>query len=406
MPPPRFISCQLCGQQFGSTSIGIHVPQCHSKMYKRWENLDPKTRGPPPPLPMGMMGGGGGGGGGMPMGSRLGSGGGMAGAPRSLAASAGARGAYGRGTASPMASSRSVAGMGGSGYGGGGNGYGAAPTANVRKGGAGMGTAMHPRAQAPLVHQTQYQFGQEYETVSLNKCRKCGRGFSYDRLAYHESVCLGPSNGAGKRRAFNSKKQRLGDFDKFELGAAGGGGATRGGRGGRGISSSSALLPAQNKTNWRQKHNEFITAIREAKRYAPPPRPSYGSTTGNTRRGVGMGSSHGAGGMAPRAPFQGSVDRNSVTTRHRHNQQNAAAHAAMGNASLRSRSGGVGSYGGGGGGGGYGGAPPGRSFGSSTSRWGDSGGGGGGGWGGGGGGGRISNSNETSLGMLQAFGRR
>lgn len=55
MPPPRFITCQLCGKGFGSASIDIHVPQCYEKSMKRWQ-LNPT--GPPPVMPQ-MRGRGG-----------------------------------------------------------------------------------------------------------------------------------------------------------------------------------------------------------------------------------------------------------------------------------------------------------------------------------------------------------
>ncbi|KPI85949.1 hypothetical protein ABL78_4992 [Leptomonas seymouri] len=49
--PPLFPTCYLCGQQFGTASIGIHVPQCYEKKLAQWKNSDPHTRGPPPKSP-------------------------------------------------------------------------------------------------------------------------------------------------------------------------------------------------------------------------------------------------------------------------------------------------------------------------------------------------------------------
>lgn len=287
--------------------------------------MDPKTRGPAPPVPAGLV-------------------------PRE-----------GTGMRTSSASNRTVGR--------------AIPTRNA------FSTVDKPtKAQPSYVHQTQYQFGQEYQQVSLSKCRKCGRGFSYDRLAYHESVCKGASG--SKRKTFNSKNQRLGDFDSFELN--GGGGGRKGGRGmGRGVGTTSYSAPAANRTNWRQQHNEFITAIREAKRYAPPP---SRNPVAPPPRG------------APRAPFQGSVQRNPVTSRHQYQQQNISSHAAMGNG--RTRSSGPGGYRGGGG------TPMGNNRAFGGDRWAGSGGGYGGGGGGSSGKYNISMSNETSLGMLQAMGRR
>lgn len=48
---PNFSLCYLCGQQFGSASIGIHVPQCYQKKLSQWEIGNPSTRGPKPRNP-------------------------------------------------------------------------------------------------------------------------------------------------------------------------------------------------------------------------------------------------------------------------------------------------------------------------------------------------------------------
>ncbi|GET87714.1 hypothetical protein, conserved [Leishmania tarentolae] len=48
---PQFRVCYLCGQQFGSASIGIHVPQCYQKKISQWEVTDPGSRGPKPRHP-------------------------------------------------------------------------------------------------------------------------------------------------------------------------------------------------------------------------------------------------------------------------------------------------------------------------------------------------------------------
>lgn len=63
MPPPKFISCQICGRGFGSASINIHIPQCYEKAMKRWQ-LNPTGPRPVMPAPVGGRGGGGRGGGG------------------------------------------------------------------------------------------------------------------------------------------------------------------------------------------------------------------------------------------------------------------------------------------------------------------------------------------------------
>ncbi|CBH16568.1 hypothetical protein, conserved [Trypanosoma brucei gambiense DAL972] len=50
-PRPQMRVCYLCGQQFGSASIGIHIPQCYAKKVAQWEVADPATRGKRPKHP-------------------------------------------------------------------------------------------------------------------------------------------------------------------------------------------------------------------------------------------------------------------------------------------------------------------------------------------------------------------
>lgn len=57
MGPPGFKKCSICGKEFGSASIDIHVPQCYEKAMATWE----KTHsGPQPVLPQKYGGTGGG----------------------------------------------------------------------------------------------------------------------------------------------------------------------------------------------------------------------------------------------------------------------------------------------------------------------------------------------------------
>lgn len=48
---PQLKRCYLCGQEFGSASIGIHIPQCYQKKFSQWEHGDPSSRGPRPKHP-------------------------------------------------------------------------------------------------------------------------------------------------------------------------------------------------------------------------------------------------------------------------------------------------------------------------------------------------------------------
>lgn len=49
--PPVLPRCYMCGQQFGTTSIGIHIPQCYTKKLAQWQAGDPLTRGQAPKHP-------------------------------------------------------------------------------------------------------------------------------------------------------------------------------------------------------------------------------------------------------------------------------------------------------------------------------------------------------------------
>ncbi|KAG2482453.1 hypothetical protein HYH03_018622 [Edaphochlamys debaryana] len=48
---PRAYCCYLCGQQFGSQSLKIHIPQCYEKWLRVESGKPPKERRPPPPPP-------------------------------------------------------------------------------------------------------------------------------------------------------------------------------------------------------------------------------------------------------------------------------------------------------------------------------------------------------------------
>eukprot|EP01006_Ploeotia_vitrea_P006259 TRINITY_DN12655_c0_g2_i1.p1 TRINITY_DN12655_c0_g2~~TRINITY_DN12655_c0_g2_i1.p1 ORF type:complete len:807 (-),score=107.85 TRINITY_DN12655_c0_g2_i1:150-2441(-) len=60
---PAALVCYLCGQQFGTASLHIHVPQCYKKKMAQWTRADPETRGAPPRDPATVDNSGGGGGG-------------------------------------------------------------------------------------------------------------------------------------------------------------------------------------------------------------------------------------------------------------------------------------------------------------------------------------------------------
>eukprot|EP01004_Peranema_trichophorum_P000831 NODE_1093_length_2134_cov_85.591745_g926_i0.p1 GENE.NODE_1093_length_2134_cov_85.591745_g926_i0~~NODE_1093_length_2134_cov_85.591745_g926_i0.p1 ORF type:complete len:550 (-),score=104.94 NODE_1093_length_2134_cov_85.591745_g926_i0:417-2066(-) len=49
--PPKFVSCYLCGQQYGLSSLPIHQQSCYKKRISEWEQRPKATRGPPPTHP-------------------------------------------------------------------------------------------------------------------------------------------------------------------------------------------------------------------------------------------------------------------------------------------------------------------------------------------------------------------
>ena len=48
---PAFLTCYLCGQGFGTSSLKIHQPQCYIKKLLQWEKGDAAIRGPRPVHP-------------------------------------------------------------------------------------------------------------------------------------------------------------------------------------------------------------------------------------------------------------------------------------------------------------------------------------------------------------------
>jgi len=46
--------CYICGREFGSKSINIHIPQCEKKWENEQNQLPKKQRRPPPTKPFGF----------------------------------------------------------------------------------------------------------------------------------------------------------------------------------------------------------------------------------------------------------------------------------------------------------------------------------------------------------------
>ncbi|CCW59935.1 unnamed protein product [Phytomonas sp. EM1] len=228
------------------------------------------------------------------------------------------------------------------------------------------------------------------ENANLHACSKCGRRFIFDRIGYHESVCKGNM----KRRVFDSSKQRRTDDEGFGAGSGNVSWGKRNQKKKTEVSKSVGISGSQKISTWRQQHEEFIQAIRGARKADAQLRQMWGVKEFNQEP---FPVSHsGATSLSRRAGVPASMIRQSTTRKsimarggkagwegpsfHRTPPPNADAFQP----SIRNQN----SW-----------RPPPRA----TSRGDCHRGAGGGGFGSGGV--QIANTNATSLGMLQAFGR-
>ncbi|CAF0822381.1 unnamed protein product [Rotaria sp. Silwood1] len=88
--------------------------------------------------------------------------------------------------------------------------------------------------------------------AGLYPCSICNRSFASDRIQQHQEAC---SKANKQRRVFDSTKQRLQGTEAAAY--------FRKGKGGKGPNQ--PVKPSVPKSNWRQKHEDFIRAIRYAK---------------------------------------------------------------------------------------------------------------------------------------------
>lgn len=95
--------------------------------------------------------------------------------------------------------------------------------------------------------------------ISLRKCQFCERNFSFDRIQKHESVCI---ERKGKRRSFNSTKQRWRDIDDLNISRP-----MKRTNYNQTRVNNKKILNSYHKSNWRQQHLEFQKSIREAKKW-------------------------------------------------------------------------------------------------------------------------------------------
>ncbi|KAI3379910.1 hypothetical protein SNEBB_006182 [Seison nebaliae] len=106
--------------------------------------------------------------------------------------------------------------------------------------------------------------------MNMTPCNYCGRNFGSDRVAQHERVCTENAANHKKRKTFDMTKQRVQGTEAAGF-----------------VKKSSRTKPVSKpKSNWRKQHEEFISAIRDAKNVdqiikeggnladLPPPKPS------------------------------------------------------------------------------------------------------------------------------------
>ncbi|CAF1257048.1 unnamed protein product [Rotaria magnacalcarata] len=260
-PPamPKFALCYVCGRKYGTQSIEIHEPQCLEKWHFENAKLPPNLRRPPPRKPDVQIDGGG----------------------NSLdqfndAAYEAAKAQLipcdncGRKFASdriqvhlksckPGHAARPIGPSGGGGGGGGGDprmsersieqkrnayndDYDDVPkNYPTRRGGGGGGRGINGGS-------TFHNVGSSGNS-GLYPCSVCHRNFASDRIQQHEAACMKASK---QRRVFDSTKQRLQGTEAaayFRKGKA----------------RNEPAKPQAPKSNWRQKHEDFIRSIRYAK---------------------------------------------------------------------------------------------------------------------------------------------
>jgi hypothetical protein len=86
-------------------------------------------------------------------------------------------------------------------------------------------------------------------------CRHCNRPFYEDRLAKHEAICLKMQKSREKRGDFDSKKMRIQGTELEATKLSKSNNRTK-----------SAPAPTSKSSNWRKQHEEFIEALRLAKK--------------------------------------------------------------------------------------------------------------------------------------------
>ncbi|CAF0866818.1 unnamed protein product [Adineta ricciae] len=257
-PPvePKFALCYICGRKYGTQSIDIHEPQCLEKWHYENAKLPPNLRRPAPRKPD----------------VHIGNGGSYSLDEINNAAYEASKGQLvpcpncGRRFASDriQVHQRSCK-----------PGNTAKPVAGGTPPNNGSSGRMAERSYQQTENTSYNDFddtpigpsargGGDYNTVYQNNayasntgdrfypCPTCNRTFAGDRIQQHEIACRKSHK---QRRVFDSTKQRVGGTEAaaFYSKARAGRGRNETGR------------PQAPKSNWKQKHEDFIRAIRYAK---------------------------------------------------------------------------------------------------------------------------------------------
>ncbi|XP_033120817.1 zinc finger C2HC domain-containing protein 1A-like isoform X2 [Anneissia japonica] len=111
------------------------------------------------------------------------------------------------------------------------------------------------------------EYEDRYVTTDVQPCASCGRTFVPETLVKHERICF--KSNSKKRKIFDSSKQRVSGLEVKPV---------------KQKANQSKLPLSKSKTNWRAKHEEFISTMRAAKDVTkaiktgadlpPPPKPT------------------------------------------------------------------------------------------------------------------------------------
>ncbi|CAF0826318.1 unnamed protein product [Rotaria sordida] len=243
---PKYVLCYVCGRKFGTQSIEIHEPQCLEKWHFENAKLPPNLRRPPPRKPD----------------VHIGSGNNYSLDQINDAAYEASKSQLipcdncGRKFASDriqvhLRSCKPGQGSKPIGVSGGGNGRMVERSVQPRG-----NESYDDYDDTPINYSTRrgggdttFQNSGSSGSGGLYPCSMCNRTFASDRIQQHEVACMKAQK---QRRVFDSTKQRLQGTEAASY--------YRKGKG-----RNEPAKPQIPKSNWRQKHEDFIRSIRYAK---------------------------------------------------------------------------------------------------------------------------------------------